>query len=174
MGRPNQTTKAEWLQGIVKDYIAAGEPWPAPRRRIGEWALQHARWNPPKRSLVDLCAKEIAEAMRLEMEIDPQGRTVRAKLCAKITEEDENGKMVQTTLWFDRSAPPDLMHLGLQQRRAGILGDVKQLKTDQDSYNDKNKFGATLQLVFNFERDLADLEHDTEYTPPPPDDDDDD
>jgi hypothetical protein len=77
---------------------------------------------------------------------------------------------VQKTLWFDRSAPPDLMHIALQQRRKGILGDNKQLKTDQDSYNDNNKYGATIQLSFNYEQDLADMEHGEEYKPDEDDD----
>ena len=106
--------------------------------------------------------------MRLEMELDPQGRTVRAKHCAKISEMDDGGKPAQRTMWFGRDAPPDLMHRSLQQRRVGVLGDCKQLKTDQDSYNDNNSFGATLQMSFNFEQDLADLEHNTEYNPQRP------
>jgi len=125
--------------------------------------------------MIDQCAKELAEAMRLKMERDPQGRTVRAKHCAKISEMDARGKLVQKTLWFDRSAAPDLMHRSLQQRRGGILGDCKQLKTDQDSYNDNNPFGATIQMSFNFEPDLSDLEQDTEYNPQrPPDEEQDD
>ena len=66
--------------------------------------------------------------MRLEIEVDPPGRTVRAKHCAKIKEADESGVMVQHTLWFDRNAPPNLMHISLQQRRKAILGDNRQLK----------------------------------------------
>jgi hypothetical protein len=174
MAKHKQKTKTEWLQDIVNDYIAADQPWPADRRTIAAWAVRHNRWSPPRRSLIDQCAKELAEAMRLETEQDPQGRTVRAKYCAKIAEMDENGKLVQRTLWFDRTAPPDLMHRSLQQRRTGVLGDCKQLKTDQDSYNDNNKFGATIYLSFNFEQDLADLDHGTDYDPPrPPEDDED-
>ena len=173
MGKTRQKPKAEWLQKIVNDYREAGQPWPADRRTIGAWAIQNNRWSPPRRSLIDQCAKELAEAMRLEMEIDPQGRSVRAKYCAKILEADGNGKMTQRTMWFDRHAKPELMHRSLQQRRVGILGDCKQLKTDQDSYNENNQFGATLQMSFNFESDLAELEHETEYNPrrPPEDED---
>jgi len=172
MGRIKQT-KTEWLQEIVRDYIADGQSWPAGRREIGAWAIRKKRWSPPDRSAIDQCAKEIAEAMRLEMETDPQGRTVRAKHCAKISEKDANGQLVQKTLWFDRSAPPDLMHISLQQRRKGILGDNKQLKTDQDSYNDNNAYGAHIQLSFDYTADLHELEHESEYKPPDSADDDD-
>ena len=45
MGKLKQKTKAEWLQEIVNDYIAAGEPWPADRRMLAAWAIQHNRWE---------------------------------------------------------------------------------------------------------------------------------
>jgi hypothetical protein len=176
MDKPNQRkekTKAEWLQEIVNDYIDEGQSWPADRRTIAAWAVANKRYEATRPSIVDQCAKELAEAMRLEMEVDPQGRTVRAKYCAKISEMDDKGKSVQRTLWFGRTAEPNLMHRSLQQRRNNVLGDCKQLKTDQDSYNENNKWGATLQLSFNFEKDLADLEHDTEYNPQPPPEDED-
>ncbi|EMI40548.1 hypothetical protein RRSWK_06957 [Rhodopirellula sp. SWK7] len=57
------------------------------------------------------------------------------------------------------------MHVSLQQRRKAILGDNRQLKVDQDSYNDNNKYGADIQLSFNYEDDLLDLEHGDEYAP---------
>jgi hypothetical protein len=167
MSQTKKKTKAEFLQEIVNDYIASGAQWPADRRTLAAWAIANKRWNPPAKSSIDLCAKELAEAMRAEMEIDPQGRTVRAKHCAKIAEADEDGELVQKTLWFDRSAPPNLMHISLQQRRKAILGDNRQLKTDQDSYNENNAYGAEIQLSFNYETDLEDLEHDTEYKPEP-------
>ncbi len=166
-----QKSKAEWLQDIVNDYIKAEQPWPASRRDIAAWAVRHKRWAQQPKSAIDQCAKELAEAMRLEMEIDPQGRSVRAKHCAKIAEQDEAGNLVQKTLWFDRSAPPDLMHISLQQRRKAILGDNRQLKIDQDSYNDNNAYGASIQLSFDYTSDLLEMEHESEYNPPKIEDD---
>ena len=165
--------KVEMLQEIVNDYIADGQTWPAARKDIAAWAIRHKRWTRADKSAIDQCAKELAEAMRLEMETDPQGRSVRAKHCARITEEDENGSFVQRTIWFGRSAPPDLMRRGLQQLRKGILGDCVRLKTDADSYNDNNKFGAQIQLSLNFEPDIADLSQADEYKPPELDEDED-
>ena len=116
--------------------------------------------------MVDRCAEELAVAMRQEMETDPQGRVVRAKHCAIIREKDADGETVQKTFWFDRdTATPDLMRRSLQQRRGGVLGDVKHLKTDLDSYNDNNLHGAHIQMSFNFESDLEELSQDTEYKP---------
>jgi len=171
MAKPRQKTKAEFLQDIVNDYIAAGEPWPARRREIAAWAVRHRRWEPPARSRIDQCAQELADAMRAEMKTDPQGRTVRAKYCAKIAEMDDSGDLVQRTLWFDADAPPNLMHISFQQRRKAILGDNWQLKTDQDSYNDNNKYGAQIQLSFDYTNDLLEMEHDSEYDPDLPDED---
>lgn len=158
-------TQAEFLQDIVNDYIDAGQPWPADRRTIAAWAVQNRRYSPPRKSEVDMCAKALAEAMRLEMEIDPQGRTVRAKHCAKIKEMDDSGALVQRTLWFDRNADPELMHISFQQRRKAILGDNRQLKTDLDSYNENNVFGKKIQLSFNYEDDLIESGQSTEYRP---------
>jgi len=162
-------TKAAYLQDIVNDYIDDGQPWPADRRTIAAWAVSKKKWQPQPKSLIDRCAQDLAEAMRLEMEVDPQGRTVRAKHCAIVTEQDEEGQKHQKTLWFDReTATPELMRLSLQQRRKGILGDCKQIALDRDSYNDNNQHGAVVQISLNFEPDLAELQHDTEYNPPAP------
>lgn len=164
MPRFKKKAKAEALQDIVNDYIKSGEQWPADRRTIAAWAVSKKRYFPQNSTVVDRCAQELAAAMRLEMEKDPQGRTVRAKHCAKIIEEDENGRRIQT-VWFDRNAPPELMHISLQQRRKAILGDNRQLKRDQDSYNDNNEYGAVIQLSFNYEDDLLEVEQGTEYNP---------
>lgn len=50
------------------------------------------------------------------------------------------------------------------------VGDLRQLKTDQDSYNDNNAHGARIQLSFDFREDLTELEHPTEYPDSPPSD----
>jgi hypothetical protein len=104
------------------------------------------------------------------MELDPQGRSVHAKHCARISEQDESGLKVQRTLWFDRSAPPELMHVSLQQLRKAILGDNRQLKIEQDSYNENNTYGATIQLSFDYTQDLLEMEQGSEYNPPMDDD----
>ncbi len=110
----------------------------------------------------------------LKWKLTRRGERFALKYCAKIKEQDENGEYVQKTLWFDRHAVPELMHISLQQRRKAILGDNRQLKTDTDSYNDNNPYGANLQLSFNYEADLEELEHGGEYNPDPLADDDDD
>ena len=174
MGKSKEKTKAEWLQDIVNDYIAAGEPWPADRRMIAAWAIQHNRCGTASTIQGRPVREGIGGGDEARDGSRPSGADRPRKYCAKIMEKDNEGKLVQRTLWFDRTAAPDLMHRSLQQRRGGILGDCKQLKMDQDSYNDNNPYAATIQLSFNFEQDLADAEHGTEYNPPPPPEDEDD
>ena len=88
--------------------------------------------------------------MREEYIVDPQGRTVRAKHAAKIK---------QQTLWADiRTANRGHMKIALQQRRRQIVGDCRQLKAGVDSYNDNSNPGLSIQMVFDFRRDLEELE----------------
>jgi len=162
-------TKAQQLQDIVNDYIDSGQPWPADRKTIAAWAVRNKKWHQQETSLVDQCAQDLANAMRLEMEVDPQGRTVRAKHCASIQEKDDAGKVVQRRLWFDReTATPELMQISLQQRRKNVLGDCNQIALDRDSYNDNNQNGVQLKISLNFERDVKELQQDTAYNPPAP------
>ena len=46
-----------------------------------------------------------------------------------------------------------------------IVGNCKQLKTDADSFNDNHPSGRKIQLIFDFEADLAEMDQPTEYDP---------
>ncbi len=169
MGLYRKKTKTEAMQEIVRDYIAAGEPWPAPRKAIAEWAVKNKRYTRAPKSIVDICAQELADAMRQEMERDPQGRLVHAKHCAKIQEDDGAGNLVQKTLWFDNQTRTyELMRMSQQQWRNSILGECRQHRIEEESFNDNSKEGKKLQMPLNFEPDLLDSQHGTEYDPPPP------
>jgi len=50
------------------------------------------------------------------------------------------------------------MKLSFQQRRQQIVGDCRQLKIDVDSYNDRHANVEPIQMVFDFVRDLAEIE----------------
>lgn len=113
--------------------------------------------------------------MRSEMVTDPQGRTVHAKRCADIKQVDESGKLVQKTFWFDTSTrTAKLMRISQQQWRNRILGECKQHRVEEESFNDNNKEGAKIQSCLNFEPDLLDSAQGTEYNPPPIDEEEDD
>lgn len=62
-------------------------------------------------------------------------------------------------VWDDiRTAPRDHMQMSFQHRRHGIVGDCRQMKIDVDSYNDAHEKEEQIEIVFNFEMDLAELE----------------
>jgi hypothetical protein len=64
-----------------------------------------------------------------------------------------------------RVAPEEHMEIAFQQRRQQIVGDCAQLKTDVDSYNDNNPFGAYHQLPLDFTDDVAERQQPTKYVP---------
>ena len=96
----------------------------------------------------------IDRAMREEYTTDPKGRRVRVKHPATFKRGNE-----QMVLWDDmRTAPRSHMLLSFQQRRGQIVGDCRPLKTDVDSYNDARSVDEPIQMIFDFSRDLAELE----------------
>jgi hypothetical protein len=144
------STYNEQLQRIVTEYIEAGEEWPATARQIAAWAVREKLWTPHPSSLVNQCAEDIAQAMREEYMVDPQGRKVRAKHAARVE---------QGVLWADiRTAPRGHMEIAFKQRRRQILGDCRQLKDDVDSFNENRSSAAPIQMSFDFTRDLLELE----------------
>ena len=116
-------------------------------------------------SAIRLFKLEMTRAAREEYYNDPQGRKVRKKHAVVFTEGPK-----QRSLWADiETAPPSHMQLSLQQRRRGALGEVVQIDTDRLSYNENNKYGAQIEMSFNFDEDLAELSHPTKYPEAPPD-----
>lgn len=147
-------TKSEQLQELVKMYCEAGKPWPASTREVAVWAIQTGKWAPNPSTILNQCAEEIGRALRDEYVRDPQGRRVRTKHAATYTKGTE-----QFVLWDDiRTASPHHMKLAFQQRRQQIVGDCRQLKVDVDSYNENRSPDLPIQIVFNFEMDLQELE----------------
>ena len=147
-------TYTKQLQKIVADYRKAGMAGPAPAKAIAEWAVQEGRWQLPPAAVTQRCAEDISRAMREEYMTDPQGRRVRVKHPVTRTIDGE-----QYVLWDDiRTAPRTHMQMAFQQRRLGIVGDCRQLKTDVDSYNDSRPENSPIQMIFDFTMDLAELE----------------
>lgn len=142
----------EQLQKIVNKYIEAGEEWPASTHQIAGWAIKNHLWDAQNATKIDICAEQLARAMREEYIRDPQGRAVRAKHAARVEGE-------QKVLWADiRTASRQHMVISLQQRRQQIVGDCRQLKADGDSYNQNNNPGKPIQMIFDFTQDLMELE----------------
>jgi len=159
----------EQMQRIANDYVRSGEPWPATTMEIAAWAVRKGLWEPQRKCIIAQCAHHLSDAMRQEFVTDPQETTVRAKHAARLKGED--GK--QLVIWADiRSAPRKHMEIAMKQRRQQILGDCRQLKVDSDSYNENKNPGRPINLVFDFTRDIEELEQGSAsnrptYTPRP-------
>lgn len=145
----------EQLQHIVNRYIEAGGEWPATTREIAFWAMNNKLWEPQRGKILDICAEQLAHAMREEYITDLQGRKVRAKHAARISG-------TQQVLWDDiRTASRKHMQTAFQQRRQQIVGDCRQLKLDVDSYNENKNDGKPIQLMLDFTLDIAEAELET-------------
>jgi len=145
----------EQLQHIVNRYIEAGEEWPATTHEIAFWAMNNELWEPQRGKIIDICAEQLARAMREEYITDLQGRKVRVKHAARISG-------TQQVLWDDiRTASREHMQAAFQQRRQQIVGDCRQLKPDVDSYNEDKNDGKPIQLILDFTLDIAEAELET-------------
>jgi hypothetical protein len=153
-GASTQKTYQEYMQEIADDFFAESGNWRATSTEIAVWAIQHQLWEPPSQITVKMCARDISRALREEYVSDSQGRSVRTKHAARITEGPS-----QHVFWADiRSAPREHMELAFQQRRRQIVGDCRQLKLDVDFYNSTHAEQPRLQMLFNFEEDLEEIE----------------
>ena len=148
-------TYMKQMQKIVEEYRLAGEPWPVSAKAIADWAIASGRWKLPAAAIRRRCADDIATAMREEYMTDRKGRRVRLLHPAPLLMAAGGKEMI----WDDiRTAPREHMQVSFQHRRHGIVGDCRQMKTDVDSYNDAHPDLEPIQIVFNFEMDIAELE----------------
>ena len=148
------STYTEQLQKIWAAFERAGNSNPVSAHDVAEWAVREGLWQPKPSDVVRQCATDLADALRQEYITDEQGRRVRAKHAARMKRRGE-----QLVLWADiRSAPRKHMELAFKQRRQQIVGDCRQLKIDVDSYNDSHSDERPIQMVFDFRRDLEELE----------------
>jgi hypothetical protein len=145
---------AKQMHRIVQEYRVAGEPWPTAARNIADWAILSGRWEMPPAAIRRRCADDLAAAMREEYYTDPKGRRVRVLHPAPFFVDGQ-----REMIWDDiRTAARPHMQLSFQNRRQGIVGDCRQFKIDVDSYNEGHADQEPIQIVFNFENDLAELE----------------
>jgi hypothetical protein len=135
--------------------------------QVAEWAVETGRYQRQPLNIVNQCKRELSQALRVEYMKDPQGRDVRRMHPVRI--KDEGGE--QMVLWADiEYAKPNHMRISFQQRRQGILADCRQHKTDVESYNDNNRFKASLLFDYDFNADLQELELPTKYPDGPEED----
>ena len=138
---------------IVEDYRAAGNPWPASKIEIGEWAVTNDRYQLTRGMAVNRAAERIGRALGLEHVRDRKGRSVRKYYAARVR---ENGQIVMK--WDDWNADRPFMEVSSANRRNQILGECRQLKNDLDSYSERRCPDNPIQTDFNFNIDLEELE----------------
>jgi hypothetical protein len=157
-----QTEKntTELDQQTIHDWMDATGAVEADLRKVARWGMENGRYAPEPYDPAKAYAKRLARSARVEQYTDPQGREVRRMHCFVIIDEEGQRRW----RWVDiTSAIPDKMQLAFQQRRNSALGDVIQLSKDIASYNDNNAHGVQLEFDFNFNEDLEELAHPTEY-----------
>jgi hypothetical protein len=157
-----QKTRGDYLRELLDEYLKIHGSGPVDLNAVYFWAVQNRRYEPPATSQARIFREEMARAAREDHYTDPQGRHVRKKHAVVIQVGD-----TQRSLWADiETAPLEHMRLSFQQRRQSIFGDVTQLKTDMDSYNENHNPtpDRPIQLSFNFDEDLkASEEEDWTY-----------
>jgi hypothetical protein len=119
-------------------------------RAIEEGLLEEPHIDPR-----DILASQMAAALREEIQTDEKGRRYRVNHAVRVTNDG-----VQHTFWAVMGfAPHDHMEKAFAQRREQVIGDLVQLKTDVDVYNDLNKGERPkIQLVLDFVDDVAERE----------------
>lgn len=162
----NQKTKSEMILEFVEEYRRSGEPWPATKKDIASWAVRNKKWLPSLKSQIDVCADEIAEAMRQDIFVDAQNRPVRKKYAMPVSESLPDGRHKQKFLWLDmtdETTTTEQMHVVFQYARKQVLNDCVQLRNSVDSYNQNYNKKEPIQLLLDFELDLAELSQPVEY-----------
>ena len=147
-------SRNDFLLDIVRKYQQAGNSLPARPKDIANFAIQNRLWEQKPEAVVSLCADQIARAMSAEYFDDGAGNRIRAKHAVVYAEGAE-----QYSLWDDiRTADHQFVSVALQQRRKHIVNECKQLKNDADYYNAERSPVTPIQIVFNFELDLEEME----------------
>lgn len=152
-------TKSQMLQELVERYRRETGACSVNLKEVSAWAVREKLWEPEQRSMVNMLAQSLADALREEYVTDPQGRRVRKKHAQRISVEVSDGKHEQLVLWHDITvATRPQMQAAFQQRRHGIAMDCRQLKQDVDSYNENHNKSVPIQMVFDFAEDLEEFQ----------------
>jgi len=146
----NMHTKTEQLQRTWHMYEKMHGHLPASAREASVWGVSEGLLDLPDVDPYDALADEMARALREEYAKDSQGRRYRVNHAVRVTKRG-----VQYTMWAVlQTAPREHMQRAFIQRREQVVGDLVQLATDVEVYNDMNKDVEPLQLVLDFTHDV--------------------
>lgn len=143
------------LQPIIAEFLESKRDDKSfTKEDVALWALRKSKVvreeGYAEKLVVQKLAEEIADVMREIYVQDDQGRTVRDMYAARI-----GGK----TRWNTRrNSSRGFMEASFMQRRDGVVGDLRHLKTELDSFNENRSPENPIQMSFDFRADLAELE----------------
>jgi hypothetical protein len=128
--------------------------------KVYEWAIATGRYQRKPISLKQQFKAEMRQALTQQQHIDPQGRKIRTRKPVKLDWQGE-----QLTLWIDvRIAKPAIALKAFERDYEGIKNDVKRQSVEMQSYDDNNRYGATLTLFdYDFNQVAADARMTGEY-----------
>lgn len=143
-------TRNEYLQQAIHAYTEERKSGPVDLGEVAKWAIDTGRWKPTQRSILKICQRELATALRQEYIPMGDGKRVRAKHAFR-TEQGTFWGDLHTISWIQ-------MGVSARQRRQQIVSDCFQLKNDVDYYNKNHPDQEPIQMVFDFRDDMAEME----------------
>ena len=144
------TTKNVAMQRAWHEYEKQNGQVPASAREASIWAVGNGLITLPEIDPYDVLADEMARALREEYATDKKGRRYRVNHAVRVTKRG-----VQYTMWaILGSAPREHMQKAFIQRREQVVGDLVQLATDVEVYNDMHTDIAPIQLPLDFTYDV--------------------
>ncbi len=142
------------LQRLYAAYERSGRPMPADLNDVAEWLLETGQWRPAPELARKKLVEDLGRALREEYFEDEDGNRVRAKHVATVKKGG-----AQFNLWGDmRTASHEHLSAAFAGRRNGVIGDLRQLKTDADWYNKHRAGHPPVQIVLDFTQDIAEIE----------------
>lgn len=144
------TMKNEQLQRAWHLFELENGHLPVSAREASIWAVERGLILLPDVDPYDVLADDMARALREEYATDIKGRRYRVNHAVRVTRRG-----LQYTMWaMLPTAPRAHMQRAFIQRREQVVGDLVQLATDIEVYNDMNKEIEPIQLILDFTHDV--------------------
>jgi hypothetical protein len=143
------------IQEFIDEYRSTVNDAPVTSREIAYWLIDQNKCQPSLEESVNVLARHVSEALRTQYIISPNGQRVRRNHAVRYKETLPDGSKRRLVLWQQMEfAPPNFMYESFQQRRAGVVDELWQLRQDVDYYNAYVNKAAPIQVVFDFREDM--------------------